>query len=298
LLPSRAQVTVTPRPLPPQPDAPRANLRIDSNLVLIPVTVYDPLNRPVTGLEKDYFKVFDDNVEQKIVSFTMEDEPLAAGLVFDVSGSMGDKLRLSRKAASEFFHIANPRDEFLLVEFNESPKLVVPLTHNRTEIENRLIFSESKGRTALLDAVVLALHELKKSESSRKALLIISDGGDNNSRYSESEVKNIVRENDALIYSIGVFGGGGTPEELSGPDLLRQLSEQTGGRSIVAVAAEMPDIAAKIGMELRNRYIIGYTPTDQQRDGRYHPVQVKVTPPRGLPPLKASWRRGYFAPAN
>jgi Ca-activated chloride channel homolog len=293
------QVTIVPRQkAAPQPDEPKASLRVDTNLVLIPVTVYDPLNRPVTGLEKEHFRVLDDNVEQTITSFGMEDEPLAAGLVFDVSGSMGEKLRLSRKAASEFFRLANPEDEFLLVEFNEAPKVVVPLTSDVDQIRNRLVFSESKGRTALLDAVVLALHELKKSGKNRKALLIISDGGDNSSRYTEAEVKNVVRESDALIYAIGVFGGPATPEELSGPQLLRALAEQSGGRSLEASAGEMPDIAAKIGMELRNRYTLGYIPTDQRRDGRYHPVQVKVVPPRGLPALHASWRRGYFSPSN
>jgi VWFA-related protein len=293
-----AQVSATPPAKSPAQDQPRANIRVASNLVLIPVTVYDPLNRPVTGLEKEHFKILDDNVEQTISTFAMEDSPLAAGLVFDVSGSMGQMLMRSRQAAAQFFHIANDDDEFLLVEFNETPKLVVPLTQKKQDIEDHLLFTVSKGRTALLDAVVLALHELKKSKKERKALLIISDGGDNSSRYTESEVKNVVRESDSLIYAIGVYGGGSTPEEASGPELLRQLAEQSGGRHFEANAVELPDIAAKIGMELRNRYVLGFVPTDQKRDGRYHPVQVKVVPPKGLPHLTASWRRGYYAPGD
>src|ERR1039457_3214939 len=163
---------------------------------LVPVSVCDPFNRPVTGLEKDHFKLYDDKVEQTVTHFAMDDEPVAVGLVFDISGSMGPKLRTSREAAAQFFKTANPEDEFFLVEFNDTPRLVVPLGREVPDIQNQLTFAQSKGRTALLDAVFLALHELKKSQKNRKALLIISDGGDNCSRYSETEVRNLVRESD------------------------------------------------------------------------------------------------------
>jgi len=294
----QAVIAPRPRPAPAGQAMPQANLRIDANLVLVPVIVCDPMNRPVTGLEKEHFRVFDDSVEQTVTTFATDDEPVAVGLVFDVSGSMGSKLRLSRMAAAAFFRIANPEDEFFLVEFNEKPKLVVPLTRDTQQIQSQLAFAQSKGRTALLDAVMLAMHELKKSSKSRKAILIISDGGDNSSRYNESELKDAVRESDVLIYAIGVYGGAFSPEEVAGPGLLTQVAEQSGGRHLAADASEMPDIAAKIGIEMRNRYVLGYSPTDTQRDGRYHPVQVKVVPPHGLPPLRAFWRRGYYAPAE
>ncbi len=279
------------------------NLRIDANLVLVPVSVCDPMNKPVTGLEKEHFKVFDDKVEQTVTHFAMDDEPVDVGLVFDISGSMGNKLRRSRMAAVAFFKAANPEDQFFLVEFNDQPKLVVPLTSDTGQIQNQLTFAESKGRTALLDAIFLALHEMKKSTKTRKALLIISDGGDNSSRYTEAEVRTRVRESDAMIYAIGIFEPYGardrSPEETSGPALLSDLAEQTGGREFdVADINEMPDIASKIGIELRNRYVLGYSPTAQTRDGKYHHVQVKVIPPRGLPPLKAFWRPGYYAPTQ
>jgi VWFA-related protein len=299
-----AQVAIQPRPKPGtlEQKRPPANLRVDTNLVLVPVTVCDPLNRPVTGLEKEHFKVFDDRVEQTVTHFAMDDEPVAVGLVFDISGSMGPKLRLSRMAAATFFKTANPEDEFFLVEFNDQPKMVVPLTRDVEEIQNQLTFAQSKGRTALLDAIFLSLHEMKKSTKNKKALLIISDGGDNSSRYTEGEVKNLVRESDVLIYAIGVFEAdnarGRTPEEAAGPGLLNEVAEQTGGRHFPASPSELPDIAAKIGVELRNRYVLGFSPTAQQRDGRYHRVQVKVVPPRGLPPLHAYWRLGYYAPAE
>jgi len=270
--------------------------------VLVPVTVCDPLNRPVTGLEKEHFKVYEDKVEQTISQFSMDDEPVAVGLVFDVSGSMGPKLQKSRQAAAAFFRTANTEDEFFLIEFNDSPKLSVPLTRNVEEIQNRLTFSQSKGKTALLDAIMLAMTEMKKSKKNRKALLIISDGGDNSSRYTEAEVRNIVRENDVLLYAIGIYEGAGgrsrTPEESAGPGLMTELCEQTGGRHLPADAGELPDIAAKIGVELRNRYVLGYVPQNRVRDGRYRQLLVKIIAPKGLPTLKPYFRRGYFAPTQ
>jgi Ca-activated chloride channel family protein len=301
----RGQTQTQPRKRPGSPaeePRPRTNLRIDTNLVLVPVTVCDPLNRPVTGLEKEHFRVFEDKIEQTITHFSMDDEPVAVGLVFDVSGSMGPKLVKSREAAAAFFKTANPEDEFFLIEFNDSPRLSVPLTTNVEEIQNRLTFSQSKGRTALLDAIMLALTEMRRSKKNRKALLIISDGGDNSSRYTENEVRNVVRENDTLIYAIGVFEGGGgrmrTPEEAAGPGLLSELCEQTGGRHLPAETSELPDISAKIGVELRNRYVLGFVPQKQLRDGRYHMLQVRVVPPKGLPTLRAFYRRGYNAPSE
>jgi Ca-activated chloride channel family protein len=234
------QVAVQPRQNPTAAEfrTPTANLRVDTNLVLVPVTVCDPLNRPVTGLETEHFKVFDDHVEQTVTHFAMDDEPVAVGLVFDISGSMGPKLRLSRMAAAAFFKTANEEDEFFLVEFNDQPKMVVPLTRDVEEVQNQLTFAQSKGRTALLDAIFLSLHEMKKSTKNKKALLIISDGGDNSSRYTEGEVKNLVRESDVLIYAIGVFepdgSRGRTPEEAAGPGLLNDIAEQTGGRHFPA----------------------------------------------------------------
>jgi VWFA-related protein len=257
--------------------------------------VNDALNRPVSGLDKENFRVYDDNVEQEITHFAMDDEPVAVGLLFDTSGSMGDKLQTSRLAASQFFRISNPEDEFFLVEFDDAPHLRVPLTHDTGSIEDRLTFSKSHGSTALLDSIFLGLHEMKKSKKNKKALLLITDGGDNHSRYSVREVYDLLHESDVLLYSVGVYGGPATPEETNGPHLLTHLSEQTGGRCFPAAVPELPDIAKKIGIELRNRYILGYTPKNQARDGKYHRITVKVVPPRGLPKLKAHWRLGYNA---
>ncbi|PWU00140.1 MAG: VWA domain-containing protein [Terriglobia bacterium] len=293
----RAKSTANPAP------APRSNIRVESTLVLIPVTVTDPYNRFVTGLEKENFRLFEDKKEQDISQFSSEDAPLSVGVVFDCSGSMGSKLEKSRQAVSQFFKIANPEDEFFLVQFNDTADLVEPFTKNLEEIQNRLTFTQSKGRTALLDAIYLALHEMKKAKNPRKALLLISDGGDNSSRYTENEIKNLVKEADVQIYAIGIYEPMGarsrSPEELSGPGLLTEIAEQTGGRQYgVENLAELADIAAKIGVELRNQYILGYYPHNSERDGKYRRVEVKLNQPRGLPPLRAFWRHGYYVPSE
>jgi VWFA-related protein len=282
---------------------PRSNIRVESTLVLIPVTVTDPFNRFVTGLDKENFKLFEDKKEQDILQFSSEDAPLSIGVVFDCSGSMGSKLEKSRQAVAQFLRTANPEDEFFLVQFNDTADLVQPFTQNLEEIQNRLTFTQSKGRTALLDAIYLSLHEMKKARNPRKALLLISDGGDNSSRYTETDIKNLVKEADVQIYAIGIYEPVGarsrTPEELAGPGLLTEVAEQTGGRQYaVENLAELADIAAKIGVELRNQYIIGYSPRNQERDGKYRRVEVKLNQPRGLPPLRAFWRHGYYAPSE
>jgi Ca-activated chloride channel family protein len=303
---SDPNVSITPR-IRPAPDAGNdrreANIRVDTNVVLVNVSVTTPLNQFVTGMEKEHFRVFEDKVEQKIQTFGSIDAPLSVGLVFDASGSMGPKLVKSRQAASQFFKTANPDDEFFLVQFNDRPELVVPFTTNTEEIQNRLTFTQAKGRTSLLDALYLAMHEMKKARNPRKAVLILSDGGDNASRYTESEIRNLVREADVQVYAIGIFepmaSRGRTTEEMSGPGLLSELAEQTGGRHFpVDNINELPDVSAKIGIELRNQYVIGYSPINQERDGKYRRISVKLVQPKGLPPLRPTFRQGYYAPSQ
>ena len=300
---------IQPRPKPAEPaaeaDAKRLvpNLRIDTNLVLIPVTVTTPLNQFVTGMEKENFRLIEDKVEQEVSYFASFDAPLSIGLVFDVSGSMGSKLNKSRQAAAEFFKTANADDEFFLVEFNDRPQLVVPFTRATEDIQTRLTFTQAKGRTALLDGIYMALQELKKGKNPRRALLVISDGGDNSSRYTETEVRNLLREADAQLYAMGIFepvgSRGRSAEELGGPGLLSELAAMTGGRHFpVENLNDLPDIAAKIGIELRNQYVLGYVSKNLTRDGKYRRVTVKLNQPRGLPPLRALYRQGYYAPSQ
>ncbi len=302
------QVNIEPRVRPskePEDPATRreTSIRVETQLVLINVTVTDPMNRFVTGLEKEHFKLFEEKAEQTITQFSSEDAPLSVGLVFDASGSMGSKLSKSRQAAAQLFKTANPEDEFFLVQFNNRPELSVGFTSNTEEIQNRLTFTQAKGRTALLDGVYMAMSHMKKARNPRKAIIILSDGGDNSSRYTESEVKNLVREADVQVYAIGIFepiaGRGRSAEEMAGPGMLTELAESTGGRHFpVENLNELPDVAAKIGIELRNQYVLGYTPTNTTKDGKYRRVQVKLKQPRGLPPLKAFYRLGYYAPAQ
>lgn len=289
-----AQVNIEPREKPrtKQDSTPPPTLRIDTSLVLVPVTVSDSLNRPVSGLERENFRIYEDKVEQKITQFSMEDDPIALGLVFDSSGSMGGVLKEARQAASVFFKTADVKDEFFLVEFDSEPHLLVPLSRDVNEIDYQIMFSKSHGSTALLDGVYMAMNEIRKSKQLRKALILVSDGGENNSRYTAAEVRNNLRETDVLIYPI-VIGG-----EPGGPELMNRLAEQTGGRMFVANRVSLRDIAQKIVIDLRNRYVLGYSPANKTRDGKYRSVQVKLAPPKGLGELTAHWRQGYYAPQN
>jgi len=216
---------------------------------------------------------------------------------------MGQKMSKPREAVAQFFKTANPQNEFFLVQFNDRPELVTGFTRSLEEIQNRLTFTQSKGRTALLDAVYLAISKMKEAGNTKKALLVISDGGDNSSRYTEREIKRLVREADVQIYAIGIFepvnARGRTPEELSGPNLLSQIAEQTGGRQFpVENLNDLPDIAAKIGIELRNQYVLGYVPSNQEKDGRWRRLRVEVKPIRGMPRLRTHYRLGYYAPSR
>jgi Ca-activated chloride channel homolog len=274
-------------------DGPAApDLRADTSLVLIPVAVTDEINRPITGLERENFRLLEDKVPQTISSFAMEDEPVALCLVFDASGSMGDALKEARQAASYFFRESNPGDQFCLVEFSDSPRLTVPLTDDPAHIRTELLMTKAKGSTALIDGVILGLQQLRKSKLSRRALVLVSDGGDNRSRYTASELHNIIRESDSLIFSIAVAGSD------YDPGFMQRIAEDTGGRLFVAQSVSIVDVAKKIVIELRNRYILGYSSTNPARDGKFRKVEVQLKPPRGLPPLKAQWRRGYYAPQN
>jgi Ca-activated chloride channel homolog len=276
-----------------------ASVRINADLVLVPVLVTDNQDRPITGLKKEHFKLYEDKVEQVISQFGSEDVPISIALVFDCSGSMGPKLQKSRAAVTEFLRIANTEDEFSLIEFNDRARVAATFTDRIEEIQNQLMFVGSKGGTALLDAIYLAIHEMKQAKHSRKAILIISDGGDNSSRYTMREVKNSVREADVQIYSIGIvepFTERRSIEEMTGPVLLSDIAQQTGGRLFeVEDLNDLRDIAAKIGAALRNEYVLGYAPDTPKNDGKFHRIKVKVERPKGSPALRATFRAGYYS---
>jgi Ca-activated chloride channel family protein len=280
-----------------------APIQVDVNMVVVNITVTDPYDRIVTGLDQASFQVFDEKVEQKIVSFSSEDAPISVGLIFDSSGSMGDKIQKSKEAALQFFKTSNPQDEFMLVNFNERPNLIAGFTSKFENLQDRLLFVKSGGKTALLDAMYLGMSEVKKATTNRKAMLVISDGGDNHSRYTENDIKRAVKESDVQIYAVGIFepvaARARTPEEAGGPALLAGLAEVSGGRMFsVEDTNELPDITEKISIELRNQYVIGYRPSNLVRDGRWRRIKVKLNPPKGLPPLQVYARTGYYAPTQ
>lgn len=278
--------------------------RAHADLVLIPVTVTDQLNRFVLGLQKEDFHLFEDGVEQNVAHFSGEDAPLSIGVLFDKSGSMTYKLGSSRDAATQLLNTLNQDDEAFLVEFADLASVAVGFTGHTEAIRSTLKTAQAGGQTALFDAINTGLVEMKKAKNSRKAIVIVSDGGDNRSHYTASQIESLVREADVQIYAMGVFepvfSVGLTPEEISGPRLLSEISTQTGGRAFAAaVPGDMPSVATRIAVELRNQYVLGYYPKNKARDGKYRNVEVKVSQPPGLgSSLKAHWRLGYYAPAQ
>jgi Ca-activated chloride channel homolog len=287
------RVTVEPRPGSRTPG--KTDFRAETNLVLIPVSVTDAKNHSVIGLGRDAFRIFEDKAEQKLTQFATGDVPLSVGIVFDASGSMQDKMAESREAVRQFLRTANPEDEFFLVEFSSHARITVPFTTDAGQVEERLQRTEPRGRTALLDAVCLAMDQMKKARNPRHALLVISDGGDNDSRFTQYEMRRRVRESDLWIYSIGIYGHHTAmlPEESQpGQSLLSALAEESGGRhAAVEYLRDLPEIAASIGRELRDQYILGYRPAGDRRDGKYHRVQVKLVERRDL---TIASRPGYF----
>lgn len=294
----QAQVPVKVSALPTS-DIGRHSLKQQVDMVLANATVIDAYGRVVTGLDVGDFRVFENGVEQEIASFSSEDVPASIGIVLDVSGSMRNKFEKSRVATSQFLATANPQDEFFVVCFNDDAQLVSPFTDNVGELQGRLMFVSPKGMTALFDAIYLALEQMGKAHNRKRALLIVSDGGDNHSRYTEQDVRRFLRELDVQVYAIGIYEPYGvcpTPEECQGPTLLDDLTHMSGGRAFrVDDLNQLPDIAEKISLELRSQYVLGYKPSNRTRDGKWRKIKIKLHPPRGLPPLTVYARSGYLA---
>ncbi|HJT70156.1 MAG TPA: VWA domain-containing protein [Terriglobales bacterium] len=275
----------------------RTLVRSKVNLVLVPVTVTDPMNRLVTGLDKENFQVFEGKEQQEVRNFSSEDAPVSLGVIFDMSGSMSSKIERAREAVIEFFKTANPQDEFFLITFADKPEEISDFTQSIDDLQGKLVFTVPKGRTALLDAIYLGLSKMRDAKYPKKALLIISDGGDNHSRYTEGEIKGLVKEADVMIYSIGIYDHYfQTEEERLGPALLSDISDLSGGRAFtIDNPNDLADVATKIGIELRNQYVLGYRPKNPGHDGKWHKIKVKLLPPKGLPPLHVYARTGYYA---
>lgn len=279
-----------------------AVIKMNVDMTLVNVSVTDSLSNSVTWLDKENFKVYEDGVEQEISTFSSEDVPISIGLIFDMSGSMANKFARARQAAVQFLRTANPRDEFFLIRFNDRTEMTSPFTSSIGELESRVMFTAAGGRTALLDAVYVGLDQIRNSRNPRRALLIISDGGDNHSLYNEGDIRRALKESDCQLYAMGIFDRhhiSRKSEERYGWSLLSELVAMTGGRVFpVSKLADLPDIASKIGMELRNQYVLGYRPQDTRHNRAWRKIIVKLNAPKGLPPVKVYARSGYYAPAE
>ena len=270
------------------------------DLVLVTVTITDSMDRLVTGLAKDNFQLFENRQPQEIQHFSDEDTAVSVGIILDMSGSMSSKLDRAREALAEFCDSANPQDEFFLIAFSERAELVQDFTTQVDDVQAKLLTLAPKGRTSLLDAVYLGLNHMRQARYSRRALFIISDGGDNHSRYTEGEVRTQAQEADVAIYSIGVFDHYfATTEEAAGPQLLDSLAEVTGGHSYTVDNPNvLPAIAERISSELRRQYVLSYNPENTPRDGKWHKIKIKLKLPKGLPPLLVRAKQGYYAPSR
>jgi len=275
-------------------------IKTDVKLVLVPVSVTDPRQRLVTGLRAENFQLFEGKKPQEIRHFSSEDVPVSIGIVLDSSGSMRAKMSRVRDAVNQFCEAANPQDEFFMIQFSDVPRLATDFTSVPEDLEKELLYTQPQGRTALLDAIYMGLHKMKDAKYAKKALLIISDGGDNHSLYMEKDVKAAAKESDVMIYSIGTFDHYvPTPEEMRGPALLSEIAEPTGGRAFsLENEMELPAVAVHIGRELRTQYVFGYRPEQMPRDGKWHRIEVKLRLPKKLAFLRAHAKTGYYAPAE
>lgn len=277
------------------PDHP-GTLSVTTDVVLVPVVVMDRKYQFVSGLQKEDFKIYDEHVQQKVLYFTSEDAPVSVNLLIDTSGSMAGKLELSRMAVREFLKASNPEDEFSLIAFNGGAHLLSPFTADHALLTNWLPLLQARGWTALLDAMDLALTQVKNARYPRKAIFLISDGGDNRSRHTETEVQRRLTEANVQVYSIGIFSRF-EPDDQNGAPLLKRVAKLTGGRLFkIDDPNALPETAGTIGMALRHQYVLGYIPSDAKSDGRYHHIEVKLAQPNRFPKLTISSRSSYLAP--
>jgi Ca-activated chloride channel homolog len=283
--------TITPLPRrPDQVELKSATIRADVNLVLIPVLVTDLYDRPVRGLSKEDFRLFEGPAEQKITHFFSQETPISIAVLFDASNSMHAKMDQTRQAVSEFLHMSTPGDEFFLLKFSDRPEAVGGFTRNADEIEDGVDSIRAGGWTSLFDAIYMGIEKMRFASQARKVLLVLSDGGDNNSRYTESEIRQRVKEADVRIFSISIGSASST---------LEKISQDSGGRALhVRNADELPELASNLSAEIHSEYVLGYSPSDNQKDGKYRKVKVNLLQANPGAHLRTSWKRGYYGPGE
>ncbi len=271
---------------------------IETEVVTLSVTVTDPSDRLVTGLDRQHFEVFEDKVKQNIEYFRDEDVPVSVGIIFDISGSMKGKLDRAREALKAFIETSHDDDDYFLVAFNQRANLVAEFTDGTT-LQNKLTLIDPRGQTALYDAAYLGVEKVRQGRHPKRAILLISDGQDNSSRYTYGELRKRLREAGVQIYSLGIVemgGGSGGALDIQGQGILEEISQVTGGKAFFPrSAAELEDATTRIALELRHQYSVGYVPTNLNHDGRWRKISVKVNPPRGWPRLSIRAKGGYYA---
>jgi Ca-activated chloride channel family protein len=271
----------------------------NTDLITVTVTVTDTYGRYVSGLGKGAFTILDEKKPQEITYFSDDDSPVSVGVIFDVSGSMGgDKIKRARDALSKFVQTSHNMDEYFLIAFNSRAQLLLDKTRDGNQILDKLTFVQTKNNTALYDACYLGVEKVQRGAHPKRALLLISDGQDNNSRYTFGELRRLLKESDVTLYGIGILSGSdaGSSMGMEGQGILDELASVSGGKAFFPRSnAEMDDIFEQIALELRHQYSIGYKPVEFTNDGRWHKIKVKVTPPRGLPRLFVRSKEGYYA---
>jgi Ca-activated chloride channel family protein len=291
-----------PAPTPDAAPTPEGPVKVKTDLVSLTLTVTDLYGRYVSGLTKKAFTVIDNNEEQEITFFSDKDAPVSLGVIFDVSGSMsGEKIAKARKALERFIATSHPSDEYFLIAFNNRAQLLLDRTRDGDAVLRKLTLVNPRENTALYDAVYLGVDKVTRGAHQKRALLIISDGQDNASRYNFGEVRRLMKESDVVTYAVGILGGGDASSMLGmqGQAFLDELTSVSGGKSFYPQTdVEMDEIFERIALELRHQYTVGYTPKDFQPDGKWRRVKVKVKPPRGLPRLTVRSREGYYASPN
>jgi len=271
----------------------------NTDLITFTVTVTDTYGRYVSGLGKNAFTVLDEKKPQEITFFSDDDAPVSVGVIFDVSGSMsGDKIKRARDALSKFIQTSHNSDEYFLIAFNSRAQLLLDKTRDGNAVLDKLTFVQTRNNTALYDACYLGVEKVQRGTHPKRALLLISDGQDNNSRYTFNELRRLLKESDVVLYGVGILGGNdaGSQMGMEGQGILDELASVSGGKAFFPRSnAEMDDIFEQIALELRHQYSIGYKPVNFTNDGRWHKIKVKVTPPRGLPRLFVRSKEGYYA---
>jgi Ca-activated chloride channel homolog len=277
-------------------------IRVDVELVLVPVTITDSSNRLVLGLQKQDFTLYEGDKPQQIQYFSVEDAPISVGLILDLSESMANKFVAERAAVEAFFNNANAQDDYFVVTFSDRPRVVATSTRSLDDIQQKLATAIPEGQTALLDAVYLALARMQSAQYRRRALLLITDGADNHSRYGMKEIKSVAQEADVEVFAIGIFDSlmpFRSFEEFMGKRWLSEITDITGGHTVaISDFEKMPEAAAKLSREMRTQYLLGYRPKKMARDGKWRKIRVEVARTASGEKMQAYYKKGYPAPSE